>query len=209
MAEESGAHDSELETLFEFGLGYPGAHVKSPWPGHRDLAVKDKTFAYLSLPGEPLGVSCKLPASCGEALRLPFASPTEYGLGKSGWVSARFEPGEEVPVDMLRAWIDESYRAQAPKRLSAGVPPLGGSPEAEVKAVRARKKPAARPLRASAAAPAKGVKKARARAARRGAQREPSVQRAAAKQGAAKKNAARNVKAAKRPRRKATAAKRG
>jgi hypothetical protein len=40
-----------------------------------------------------------------------------YGLGKSGWVSAKFADGDKPPVDMLKAWIDESYRAQAPKKL--------------------------------------------------------------------------------------------
>jgi hypothetical protein len=84
--------------------------------------VNDKTFAYLSLEGEPLSISCKLPRSSSGALLLPFVSPTAYGLGKSGWVTARFEPGERPPLDMLKAWIDESYCAQAPKRLSAQLP---------------------------------------------------------------------------------------
>jgi predicted DNA-binding protein (MmcQ/YjbR family) len=111
--------DAVLEELRAFGLGYPGAHLKSPWPGHLDLAVKDKTFAYLSVEGEPLKISCKLPRSGVAALMLPFAEPTAYGLGKSGWVSAKFDAGEVPPVDMLKAWIDESYRAQAPKKLVA------------------------------------------------------------------------------------------
>ena len=106
-----------LKELRAFGLGYPGAHLKSPWPGHLDLAVKDKTFAYLSIEGEPFGISCKLPQSNAVALLLPFTEPTSYGLGKSGWVSARFPPGTRPPVSMLKEWIDESYRAQAPKKL--------------------------------------------------------------------------------------------
>ena len=36
--------DAVVKELREFGLAYPGAHTKSPWPGHLDLAVKDKTF---------------------------------------------------------------------------------------------------------------------------------------------------------------------
>jgi hypothetical protein len=51
------------------------------------------------------------------ALSLPFASPTGYGLGKSGWVTARFTARDKPPVEMLRKWIDESYRAVAPKEL--------------------------------------------------------------------------------------------
>lgn len=111
--------DHALQALRAFGLSYPGAHTKSPWPGHRDLAVKDKTFAYLSIEGEPFRISCKLPQSGQDALWLPFAKPTAYGLGKSGWVSAELEDGEPVPIDLFKRWIDESYRAQAPKKLLA------------------------------------------------------------------------------------------
>src|SRR5262249_13558180 len=115
--------------LRAFGLRYPGAHTKSPWPGHLDLAVNDKTFAYLSLEEEPLGISCKLPQSHATALMLPFTEPTPYGLGKSGWVSARFERGESPPVEMLKAWIDESYRAQAPKKLVASLSSTAAQPK--------------------------------------------------------------------------------
>ena len=50
---------------------------------------------------------------------LPFARPTGYGLGKSGWVTADFSEGRAPPVDLLKQWIDESYRSQAPKKLVA------------------------------------------------------------------------------------------
>jgi predicted DNA-binding protein (MmcQ/YjbR family) len=115
------ASDAVLKELREFGLAYPGAHTKSPWPGHLDLAVKDKTFAYLSVEGEPFKISCKLPQSNAAALVLPFAEPTGYGLGKSGWVSARFAEGQMPPKELLKEWIDESYRAQAPKKLVASL----------------------------------------------------------------------------------------
>ena len=119
MAAKKRATDAVLQELRAFGLAYPGAHLKSPWPGHLDLAVKDKTFAYLSIEGEPFGISCKLPHSNSVALMLPFTEPTGYGLGKSGWVSAKFPPAEKPPLELLKAWIDESYRAQAPKKLVA------------------------------------------------------------------------------------------
>jgi predicted DNA-binding protein (MmcQ/YjbR family) len=113
--------DAILTELRKFGLAYPGAGTKSPWPGHDDLAVKGKTFAYLSVAGEPFSISLKLPFTGEEALRLPFAKPTGYGLGKSGWVT--FEPSAaEMPsMEQLKSWIDESYRAQAPKKLAAKV----------------------------------------------------------------------------------------
>jgi predicted DNA-binding protein (MmcQ/YjbR family) len=117
------ATDAGLCELRKFGLAYPKAHTKSPWPGHLDLAVNDKTFAYLSLEGEPFSISCKLPQSAGAALMLPDSQPTPYGLGKAGWVTVKFPESKPLPLDILKAWVDESYRAQAPKRLVALLPP--------------------------------------------------------------------------------------
>ena len=124
------ATDKVLQELRAFGLAYPGAHTKSPWPGHLDLAVNDKTFAYLSIEGDPFSISCKLPQSSEVALMLPFCKPTAYGLGKSGWVSAQFPEGKLPPIEMLKEWVDESYRAQAPKKL---VKQLDGGAAPDVK----------------------------------------------------------------------------
>jgi predicted DNA-binding protein (MmcQ/YjbR family) len=103
-----------LRTL---ALSYPGAHEEFPW-GERVVKVKGKVFVFLGRE-DPIGISVKLPQSRLMALALPFASPTAYGLGKSGWVTAQFKPREKPPVDVLKAWIDESYRAVAPKKLVA------------------------------------------------------------------------------------------
>lgn len=121
MARRTHPHLDALLELRAFGLAYPQTHTKSPWPGHLDLAVRDKTFAYLSVEGEPLSISCKLPESGILALALPFVEPTGYGLGKSGWVTAKFSIDQTPPIEMLKEWIDESFRAQAPKRLAATV----------------------------------------------------------------------------------------
>jgi hypothetical protein len=87
----------------------------------------------------------KLPQSRAVALMLPFTEPTGYGLGKSGWVSARFPDGKPLPVPMLKAWIDESYRAQAPKKLVATLSGAdAGAKPAPATTTKARG-PAARP----------------------------------------------------------------
>src|SRR5262249_2802268 len=117
------SHDTVRRQLKAFGLAYPEAHGKSPWPAHDDLAVRNKTFAYLGVAGQPLSVSCKLPVTGQMAPPLPFTSPTGYGRGKSGWATATFGPEDKPPVDLLKDWIDESYRAQAPKTLVARLPP--------------------------------------------------------------------------------------
>jgi len=122
MAAKKLTPSAATKELRKFGLKYPNAHTKSPWPGHDDLAVNDKTFAYLNADGEPFSISCKLPQSGKGALKLPFTEPTGYGLGKSGWVTAKCPAGQAPPIELFKAWIDESYRAQAPQRLVALLP---------------------------------------------------------------------------------------
>jgi predicted DNA-binding protein (MmcQ/YjbR family) len=121
--------------LRETGLGYPEATEDFPW-GHRVLKVKGKAFVFLALSAEGLSMSVKLPQSNGAALMLPFAQPTGYGLGKSGWVSASFGARDTPPVEILRQWLDESYRAVAPKKLVAQ---LDGAPVTKAKAAPSRK----------------------------------------------------------------------
>lgn len=113
------------ERLREIALSYPETYEEFPW-GHRAVKVRKKTFVFIALSEEGLSLSVKLPLSGVAALALPFASPTEYGLGKSGWVTARFAPGDEVPLELLHEWLDESYRAIAPKKLVAGLPAAPG-----------------------------------------------------------------------------------
>jgi len=109
--------DEIVKALRAFGLAFPGAHSKSPWPGHDDLAVRDKTFAYLPADGEPFSLSVKLVYTSEVALDLPCAKPTGYGLGKSGWVTFTPTAAEMPPLEQMKDWIDESYRAQAPRKL--------------------------------------------------------------------------------------------
>lgn len=106
------------------GLAFPETTEEFPW-GHRALKVHGRSFCFLSRTDDGLNVSVKLPSSGLAALSLPFASPTGYGLGRSGWVTARFERGQAVPLEMLALWLEESYQAIAPKRLAAAV---AGSP---------------------------------------------------------------------------------
>jgi predicted DNA-binding protein (MmcQ/YjbR family) len=132
--------------LRDIALAYPGAREEFPW-GERVVKVGKKVFVFMGMPESGgLGLSVKLPNSGTMALMFPFATPTGYGLGKSGWVSARFEPGDAPPVELLRAWIDESYRAVAPKTMIARLPeaPTAGA-KAVVTATAPRTGPKVRP----------------------------------------------------------------
>jgi len=102
-------------------LALPGSWEDYPWD-ERVMKVRKKIFLFLTKDddlADMLHVGLKLPDSAEEALTFPFVEPTGYGLGRAGWVSARFTPKDRPPVDILSDWVDESYRAIAPKSLIA------------------------------------------------------------------------------------------
>jgi predicted DNA-binding protein (MmcQ/YjbR family) len=104
------------KALKRYAAQKPGAWEDDPW-GETVYKVGKKVFVFLGHPDYGYGLSCKLPDSSEAAITMfSFAEPTGYGLGKAGWVSARFEAREDVPVDLLKQWIDESYTAVAPRR---------------------------------------------------------------------------------------------
>ena len=106
------------EALRRYGLSLPEAVEEAPW-GHCALKVRKKTFVFLNREGGELSLSVKLPVSRDFALIFDFAEPTGYGLGRSGWITARFRGGDEVDLELMRRWIEESYRTIAPKKLGA------------------------------------------------------------------------------------------
>lgn len=54
-----------------------------------------------------------------EALLLKGAAPTGYGMAKSGWVTFTYAAKAKPPTKKLLDYLDESWRAVAPARLSA------------------------------------------------------------------------------------------
>lgn len=103
------------------GLRFPEAYEDFPW-GERVLKVRKKVFVFLGSEqhlDSKLSFSVKLPVSGQALLAMPFATPTGYGLGKSGWVSIQCTAEEPLPLEMMLEWLEESYRAVAPKKLAA------------------------------------------------------------------------------------------
>lgn len=111
------------EELRATALGYPEAVEESPW-GDRVVKVRKKVFVFLGTPdAESFGFGLKLPASREEALRWEGVTPMGYGLGKAGWVSARFRRGAPMPpFELVLDWLDESFRAVAPKTVAKKFP---------------------------------------------------------------------------------------
>ncbi len=108
--------DDPAAAVRRFAGGMPDAYEDFPWD---EVVVKvgKKIFVFLGAPPDvALGVCVKLRESLDAALSLGFTSPAGHGLGRHGWVTAKFAPDEDPPVDLLCDWIDESYRLVAGKR---------------------------------------------------------------------------------------------
>jgi predicted DNA-binding protein (MmcQ/YjbR family) len=105
--------------LLAFALGLPDAEEDHPW-GETVVKTngKKKVFVFLGTGDgdRPPGMSVKLAESHEQALQVPGAEPTGYGLGRAGWVSLRFGP-DAPPLEVLQDWVEESYRQVALKRL--------------------------------------------------------------------------------------------
>ena len=107
------------DRLRTFALSLPGATEDFPW-GESAIKVNGKVFVFLGpeRASGPRRATVKLDESHGHALSIEGAEPTGYGLGSSGWVTLPLRaPG--VALDVLRDWVEESYRIVAPKRLVA------------------------------------------------------------------------------------------
>jgi predicted DNA-binding protein (MmcQ/YjbR family) len=105
--------------LRERALARPETTEDFPW-GEHAFKVRGKGFLFLSV-SEGLSFSMKLPKSGIQALVLPFAEPTHYGLGKHGWVT--FKPGRlnKALKQQFFDWLLESYTAVAPTKLAKSV----------------------------------------------------------------------------------------
>ncbi|MFF7945370.1 MmcQ/YjbR family DNA-binding protein [Streptomyces griseorubiginosus] len=110
------------EKVREFALGLPGAAEEFPW-GESVAKVNGKVFVFLGVSdgSYPMGVTVKLKdaEAHAHALTSPGAEPAGYGLGKAGWVRVPLAEQGAPAAELLCDWVEESYRAIAPKRLIA------------------------------------------------------------------------------------------
>lgn len=108
------------EKVREFALAMPGATEEFPW-GETVAKVNGKVFVFLGVSdgSYPMGVTVKLKdaEAHAHALTSPGAQPAGYGLGKAGWVRVPLAEQGAPAADLLCDWVEESYRAIAPKRL--------------------------------------------------------------------------------------------
>ena len=109
--------DTTLDELEQFALALPEAWADTPW-GDRVVKVAKKIFVFLSSEGSDRpGLTVKLPDSHDHGLSFEGAVLPGYGLGKHGWVTIYVDGVPKHERDVLFDFVEESYRAVAPKTL--------------------------------------------------------------------------------------------
>jgi len=179
----TGDAERAWERLRDHALSLPEAWEDFPWGDHA-VKVRKKIFVFLgSKKKDELRLTVKLPASCAEVLRNEWATPTGYGLGKSGWVSVTIPAGELPPQDVIEDWLEESYQAVAPKRLGRLLDPdLDVTSESAKTSKRASKKTSKRAsTKSSERAAAKTSKHASKKTSKRAAKKTSETSKHAAK----------------------------
>jgi predicted DNA-binding protein (MmcQ/YjbR family) len=105
----SRAH-KQLSSLRRFALSLPEAWEDFPF-GHPVIKIGKRPFVYLGVNREGAAtIAVKLPHSKKQALKLRSGTPTAYGLGRGGWITIAMRQADTPKEDVLRAWIQESYR---------------------------------------------------------------------------------------------------
>ncbi len=116
--------DSLKAELLEFALGLPEAWEDHPW-GESVAKVGKKVFVFFGDDASERARSftVKLRESHEEASAMGWTADPGYGLGRGGWLTVTAP--DDAPMDLLQAWIVESYRAVAPKRVAARLDSAG------------------------------------------------------------------------------------
>lgn len=115
---------ADAKALRKAALAYPDTVEDFPW-GHSAFKVAGKkAFMFLSATEDGgFSFSLKLPFRNEEALKMKGAEPTGYGMAKSGWVTFAYGPKAKAPMGKLEDYLDESWRAVAPKKMSEAFAP--------------------------------------------------------------------------------------
>jgi len=109
MARTKSADGGIVQTLRTIALRHPDTEEGIACEGtaveSSAFKVRKKTFLF----ARKVDLRLKLLESLPEANQLAAKEPERYSVGIGGWILVKF--GEQPPpIDVLKAWIDESYK---------------------------------------------------------------------------------------------------
>ncbi len=129
-----------VDLIRQLALAYPDT-VEGASCNNAAFKVRGKAFVFLGENPDTYNFRLKLGESLPEAEQLADKQPEVYFPGMHGWTHVVLPQGKSPPIDLLKRWIDESFRLLAPKSLLAELPAAGKKPT--------KKKPAKAPERTS------------------------------------------------------------
>lgn len=120
-------HQRAEAELTAYGLTFPETSTGPAWDFTRGLYMRTKMFAVFGAKAQPLDaltLIVKLPISAEMVTDLPFVREPKGWYKQHDWVTADFGPEDDIlaELDMLKAWLKQSYTAIAPKKLSRQIP---------------------------------------------------------------------------------------
>lgn len=86
---------------------------------NRAFKVRKKNFLFVGEKPDQLRVMLKLTHSLDHARGL---QDPRIDVGKTGWVTVRCPPDAPLATDLLQGWVDESFRALAPRTVLRQLP---------------------------------------------------------------------------------------
>jgi hypothetical protein len=117
--------NSAVEALRAFALQYPEAQEGIACEGtpieKRTIMARNKAFLFLGVSDAMLKLRDSVPA----ATALASDQTGRVKVGAHGWITVKLDDGGTPPLELLEAWIDESYRTIATKQLLAKLPERG------------------------------------------------------------------------------------
>lgn len=122
MAKRARTKDDHLTELRTLAASYPEAEEGVACKGTAlecsAFKVRKKTFLFASA----RELKVKLGNSLAEAQKLARSEPARFQVGASGWVTVKVDVDQPLPAEILKRWINESYRLLAPRGLVAQLP---------------------------------------------------------------------------------------
>lgn len=86
---------------------------------NRAFKAGKKNFLFLGETEKGCRIMLKLDASRSDAEVLAKTPGLDLGIGKTAWLTLRFDEEPGVEFETLQSWVDESYRLFATKKLLA------------------------------------------------------------------------------------------
>jgi hypothetical protein len=97
-----------------------------------------QAFLYIGAQGGRSKAMFKLQKSMSAAVKLAAKEPDNFQVGKTAWVTARFDADTPLPKKLWEAWLDESYALSA--KATAPAKKKGAAKQAAPKSARRTKR---------------------------------------------------------------------